>query len=299
MGDLEPYMDETFLRNAFNQMGENFRNVKIMKNKYTGAFMGYCFLEFENEETALRVLHKLNGRILPNSSPPKRFKLNHANYGKDHAYNREFSLFVGDLSLDVDDLALYKAFGSRYPSVRAAKVVLDASGRSKGFGFIRFADEYEQQQALIQMQGYTGLGSKPLRVSPATQKRPTTATTTATTPPTDYSRYYQQYEQYQNYYSAWQDYSQQYYNYAYNYNYYNYDYQQQQPQTQVGYDAIGGAGAAVVYDTSDITVEEHDTILDTNRENYEYMARSEDLYSAMEESRWIPHEYLKPCVDTK
>jgi len=296
-------MDETFLRNAFDQMGESFRHVKIMKNKYSGAFMGYCFLEFENEETALRVLHKLNGRMLPNSSPPKRFKLNHANYGKDNAYNREFSLFVGDLSLDVDDLALYKAFGSRYPSVRAAKVVLDATGRSRGFGFIRFSDEYEQQQALLQMQGYTGLGGKPLRVSPATQKRPAPAGTPTST--TDYTRYYQQYEQYQNYYSAWQDYSQQYYNYAYYNNYYNYgtDYQQQasMASSNVGYDATGATAAvAPIYDANcDVTIEEHDTGFDVDRENQEYLERSEDLYSALEESRWIPLEYFKPCVETK
>ncbi len=44
-------------------------------------------------------------------------------------------------------------------------VVLDASGFSKGYGFIRFGDEQEQQTALISMMGISGLGSKPLKVS--------------------------------------------------------------------------------------------------------------------------------------
>lgn len=306
MGDLEPYMDEGFLRQAFHEMGETFRSVKIMKNKFTGTILGYCFLEFDSEEVALRVLHKLNGRVLPNSTPPKRFKLNHANYGKDQAYLREFSLFVGDLSLEVDDFAFYKAFASRYPSVRAAKVVLDPSGRSKGFGFIRFADEIDQQQALIQMQGYTGLGAKALRLSLATQKRPTmipTPPTSATSPaattttPTiqDYSQYYQQtYDQYQNYYSQWQDYSQ-YYNYAYAYGYnypygtdyssmYQYDTTQQEYQVPVdttSYEA----------EASDANViEEHDHHLDIDKENVKYMERSEELYKAIDESRWVPME---------
>lgn len=306
MGDLEPYMDEGFLRQAFHEMGETFRSVKIMKNKFTGTILGYCFLEFDSEEVALRVLHKLNGRILPNSTPPKRFKLNHANYGKDQAYLREFSLFVGDLSLEVDDFAFYKAFASRYPSVRAAKVVLDPSGRSRGFGFIRFADEMDQQQALIQMQGYSGLGTKALRISLATQKRPTTittppassspaTTTTTTTTPTiqDYSQYYQQScDQYQNYYNQqWQDY---YYNYAYAYGYnygYGADYSQmyQYDTTQQEYQVP--ADTTYEVEASDANViEEHEQQLDIEKENVDYMERSEEFYKAVDESRWVPME---------
>uniref|UniRef100_A0A646QD93 tRNA selenocysteine-associated protein 1 n=1 Tax=Hemiscolopendra marginata TaxID=943146 RepID=A0A646QD93_9MYRI len=310
MGDLEPYMDDAFLRQAFSEMGENFRSVKIMKNKFTGTILGYCFLEFDSEETALRVLHKLNGRILPNSSPPKRFKLNHANYNKEHAYTKEFSLFVGDLSLEVDDFAFYKAFASRYPSVRAAKVVLDTSGRSRGFGFIRFADESDQQQALIQMQGYTGLGTKPIRISLATQKRveiqyqtrpdvltgptvtttPTTTTTAQQVTTQDYSQYYQNYDQYQTYYNQWQEYSQ-YYNYAYNYGY-GYGYGTDYQTGMYGYDTTGAltGTAEGTYEVADITVEEHDDPLDIDKENEEYMKRSEELYTAIEESRWTPLE---------
>ena len=43
-------------------------------------------------------------------------------------------------------------------------VVLDDSGFSKGFGFIRFNNETEQQTALTSMQGVSGLGGKPLKV---------------------------------------------------------------------------------------------------------------------------------------
>ena len=44
-------------------------------------------------------------------------------------------------------------------------VVLDDSGFSKGFGFIRFNNEQEQQTALTSMMGVSGLGGKPLKVS--------------------------------------------------------------------------------------------------------------------------------------
>jgi RNA recognition motif-containing protein len=43
-------------------------------------------------------------------------------------------------------------------------VVLDETGTSKGFGFIRFGNEIEQQTALTSMQGISGLGGKPIKV---------------------------------------------------------------------------------------------------------------------------------------
>ena len=50
------------------------------------------------------------------------------------------------------------------------QVVLDESGFSKGYGFVRFGSEAEQQHALGSMTGEMGLGSKPIKVSMANQK---------------------------------------------------------------------------------------------------------------------------------
>lgn len=50
-------------------------------------------------------------------------------------------------------------------------VVLEPSGKSKGYGFVRFSEETDQQRALIEMQHMQGVGKKPIRVSLATPKR--------------------------------------------------------------------------------------------------------------------------------
>lgn len=44
-------------------------------------------------------------------------------------------------------------------------VVLDSAGYSKGYGFIRFSSEEEQKHCLNNMNGFPGLGSKPIKVS--------------------------------------------------------------------------------------------------------------------------------------
>jgi len=170
IGGLEQYMDENFLQNAMNLMGEgNVVSIKVMTNKFTGEPAGYGFVNFESDQTAIVAMHRLGGKIIPNSNPPIRFKLNH-NSTRLQPGEIDTSIWVGDLTPEVDDYALYRFFISRYTSVRCAKVVLDETGFSKGYGFVRFGLEQEQQHALSNMTGEMGLGSKPIKVSMANQK---------------------------------------------------------------------------------------------------------------------------------
>uniref|UniRef100_G1TNK2 tRNA selenocysteine 1-associated protein 1 n=1 Tax=Oryctolagus cuniculus TaxID=9986 RepID=G1TNK2_RABIT len=128
MGDLEPYMDENFISRAFATMGETVMSVKIIRNRLTGIPAGYCFVEFADLATAEKCLHKINGKPLPGA---KRLKLNYATYGKQPDNSPEYSLFVGDLTADVDEGMLYEFFVKVYPSCRGGKVVLDQTGVSK------------------------------------------------------------------------------------------------------------------------------------------------------------------------
>ncbi|XP_076827934.1 tRNA selenocysteine 1-associated protein 1-like [Brachyhypopomus gauderio] len=86
MGNLEPYMDEKFVSRAFATMGELVVSVRIIRNKTNWGGAGYCFVELTDEATADRCLRKVNGRPVPGAMPPKRFKLNRANYGKHGDY---------------------------------------------------------------------------------------------------------------------------------------------------------------------------------------------------------------------
>ena len=97
---------------------------------------------------------------------------------KETAVVSEHSAFVGDLPPEVNDFALQETFAVRYKSVRNARVVTDPrTGRSKGFGFVRFSDERERDAALVEMHG-AKCGSRAMRLSLAVPRKQRGATET-------------------------------------------------------------------------------------------------------------------------
>ncbi|PBP27137.1 RNA-binding protein [Diplocarpon rosae] len=173
MGELEPWIDENFIRSVWFGMGEQV-NVKMIRDKFSGQVVrnaGYCFIDFASPAAAAKAL-SLNGSMIPNTSRP--FKLNWASGGglADRRDDRgpEYSIFVGDLGPEVNEYVLVSLFQARFPSCKSAKIMTDPiSGMSRGYGFVRFADEQDQQRALTEMQGVY-CGNRPMRISTATPK---------------------------------------------------------------------------------------------------------------------------------
>ncbi|KAL3621174.1 Polyadenylate-binding protein rbp47 [Castilleja foliolosa] len=175
IGDLQQWMDEGYLHSCFSQSGE-VGSVKIIRNKQTGQSERYGFIEFDSHASAEKVLQSCNGTMMPNTDQP--FRLNWASFSAGDNRDRrpetgsDLSIFVGDLASDVTDALLLETFASKYPSVKGAKVVVDAnSGRTKGYGFVRFGDENERSRAITEMNG-AYCSSRPMRVGVATPKKP-------------------------------------------------------------------------------------------------------------------------------
>ncbi|KAK1785439.1 hypothetical protein P4O66_018805, partial [Electrophorus voltai] len=132
---------------------------------------GYCFVDFADEATAERCLRKVNGKPIPGAMPPKRFKLSRATgIGAQKDNSPSFSLFVSDLTPDVDDGMLYEFFCNHFPSCYGGKIVLDSEGYSKCCGFVSFTNQRDQKRALAEFQGAVGLGKRALRLSLACNK---------------------------------------------------------------------------------------------------------------------------------
>ncbi|XP_077220022.1 polyadenylate-binding protein RBP45-like isoform X2 [Tasmannia lanceolata] len=171
IGDLQYWMEENYISNCFAQSGEVV-SVKVIRNKQTGQSEGYGFIEFANRAAAERTLQTYNGTVMPNVEQP--FRLNWASFGageKRTDDGADFPIFVGDLASDVTDYMLQETFRGHYSTVKGAKVVTDrTTGRSKGYGFVRFGDESEQLRAMTEMNGMY-CSTRQMRIGPATTKK--------------------------------------------------------------------------------------------------------------------------------
>ncbi|XP_031248517.1 polyadenylate-binding protein RBP45C [Pistacia vera] len=172
IGDLQQWMDENYLIGIFAHTGEVI-SAKVIRNKQTNFPEGYGFIEFVSHAAAERVLQSYNGSQMPNSE--QNFRLNWATYGAGERRPDEgpdYTIFVGDLAADVTDYMLQETFRGVYPSVKGAKVVTDrTTGRSKGYGFVRFGDENEQLRSMTEMNGVL-CSTRPMRIGPAATKKP-------------------------------------------------------------------------------------------------------------------------------
>jgi RNA recognition motif-containing protein len=79
-------------------------------------------------------------------------------------------IFIGGLSWDTDDDGLRGAF-IRFGNIIEAKVITDRdTGRSRGFGFVTFADPSSAQTAIKEMDG-TPIDGRNVRVNEAEEKQ--------------------------------------------------------------------------------------------------------------------------------
>jgi len=307
-------MDEAFVENAYRQMGEYVYNIKIIRKDPSLGKNSYCFVQMADAETARTAMLRLNGKLIPGTNPPVRFKLNQAGHGKDTLFTKEYSIFVGELASTVDDYALYNAFASRYPSCHGAKVVFnEMTGDSRGYGFVRFSDETEQKQAIIEMQN-VDLNGKRINVSLAIPRK-------------SVGKYYnygqqnnqQQQQPYQQYMNSQYYQQQQQYGQGYNYAGYGYDQSGWWSQSQNWHNQGYGQGAyqqpqATQAQTAEAqTTEAENTIelsddealedpcleIDVEQANKEFMEQSEELYTAMEESRWNSMDTMTTIIAAK
>ena len=146
MGDIEPWMNESFIMNSFIEYGFRPKNIKLVRDKRFNKLSNYCFVNFNSYQEANNALFKLNTKIIPKTN--KYFKLNIAKFN----YKFSKNLYVGNLSPKINDIDLFNIFKSKYPSVYYASIITD-NGISRGYGFVHFGNEDEYKKSLKEMNG--------------------------------------------------------------------------------------------------------------------------------------------------
>jgi cold-inducible RNA-binding protein len=80
-------------------------------------------------------------------------------------------LFVGGLNWNTNDDGLRQAF-TRFGEISEAKVIMDReTGRSRGFGFVTFAQDESADNAIREMDG-SELEGRKIKVNQAEEKGP-------------------------------------------------------------------------------------------------------------------------------
>ena len=167
VGNLSPRVTEYMLTEIFAVAGP-VQHVKIIPDRnYQHGGLNYGFVEYMDMRAAETALQTLNGRKIFDTE----IRVNWAYQGSQNKEDTtaHYHVFVGDLSPEVNDEVLGKAF-SAFGTLSDARVMWDMnSGKSRGYGFLAFRDKTDAEQAIATMNG-EWLGSRAIRVNWANQK---------------------------------------------------------------------------------------------------------------------------------
>lgn len=171
-------LDDDKLMVIFEKYGK-ITSAKVMTDD-SGKNRGFGFVSFEEPDSAERAVEELNnkdmgGRALYVGRAQKKAERQselkrHFEQRKQERLNRYqgVNLYVKNLDDALDDARLREEFAP-YGDITSAKVMTDANGRSKGFGFVCFSSPEEATKAVTEMNGRIVV-SKPLYVALAQRK---------------------------------------------------------------------------------------------------------------------------------
>lgn len=136
VGNLSPRVTDFMLTEIFAVAGTVVSAKIVQDRNFTHGGMNYGFVEYADMRAADQAIQTLNGRKLFDTD----IRVNWAYQGNANKEDTQhhFHVFVGDLSPEVNDEVLNKAFGA-FGSLSEARVMWDMnSGKSRGYGFLSF-----------------------------------------------------------------------------------------------------------------------------------------------------------------
>mmetsp|Transcript_117424 Transcript_117424/g.230429 ORF Transcript_117424/g.230429 Transcript_117424/m.230429 type:complete len:333 (-) Transcript_117424:183-1181(-) len=144
VGNLDEKVNEELLWEFMLQTGPVV-NVFMPKDKVTGKYMGYGFVEYRSEDDAEYAIKVLNMVKLYN----RPIKVNKATQDKK-SVEVGANVFIGNLDPDVDEKLLYDTFSAFGGIAQTPKIMYDPdSGASKGYGFVSY-DNFEASDLAIE-----------------------------------------------------------------------------------------------------------------------------------------------------
>lgn len=164
VGNLDERVTEDLFLELMLQAGP-IVNVFMPKDKITGKYLGYGFVEYRGEvdaEYALKVMNMIKVYDKP-------IKVNKATQDK-RSLDVGANIFIGNLDPDVDEKLLYDTFSAFGGIIQNPKIMCDPdSGLSRGYGFVSF-ESFEASDLAIECMNNQYLANRMITVQYAFKK---------------------------------------------------------------------------------------------------------------------------------
>ncbi|KAH9553067.1 hypothetical protein CY35_09G100300 [Sphagnum magellanicum] len=164
VGDLERSVSEAQLYEIFSQIGPVV-SIRVCRDIITKRSLGYSYVNYSSAQDASRALELLN--FNPVNGKPIRIMYSH----RDPSIRKSgtANVFIKNLDKAIDNKALFDTF-SAFGTILSCKVAIDASGQSKGYGFVQFDQEESAQIAIEKVNGML-LNDKQVFVGPFVRRQ--------------------------------------------------------------------------------------------------------------------------------
>ncbi|KAK7291107.1 hypothetical protein RIF29_05998 [Crotalaria pallida] len=147
VGDLDFNVNDSQLYDLFNQVGQVV-SVRVCRDLTTHRSLGYGYVNYSNPQDAARALDMLNFTPLNN----KAIRIMYSHRDPSIRKSGTANIFIKNLDKAIDHKALHDTF-SAFGHILSCKIATDASGQSKGYGFVQFENEESAQKAINQLNG--------------------------------------------------------------------------------------------------------------------------------------------------
>jgi polyadenylate-binding protein len=168
--NLDKSIDNKALYDTFSAFG-NILSCKVATDDLGGS-KGYGFVHYETQEAAQLAVSKVNGMLLNGKKVFVGFFVPRKDRAESGAAaDATFTnVFVKSLPAEVDDDEKLMGMFTPYGEIKSAVVMKDGDGKSRGFGFVNFAEHDDATKAIEELNGKETDG-KTLYVGRAQKKR--------------------------------------------------------------------------------------------------------------------------------